>query len=369
MRQIQRADGSVTTSSTAATADTIFIDRAGSVGRLDTFGSGLYRIFLKAGSWKVPAEVTSVRVRCYGAGGAGGSGPTGGGGGGGGGFAMGTLDVVPGTTYAIAIGNPSTFAGLVAASAGAGGSGATGGAGGSGTVGDYLATGGSGGAGICYSDYSTSGSNFECACGGGGGCATQIGTGGNGGSAVLLTSSSVSGAGGGGGILGDGATSDNVYGGGGGSPFGHGGLILSAGSYSSNYGAPDALGVSVANAANGNSNPAGSVIRFPFDVFTGGGGGGAYQNESGNGHGGIGGGGGGGSVQDAATGSQTYQAGNGGLGGGGGGGLRLGGSNASLLIYTAGKGGLGGGHGGQFATAASTGATGGGGGGCVIIEW
>ena len=144
------------------------------VGRLpgqDVFGSGRVRVFLSSGTFIVPPGVTSIRVRCHGAGGSGGNGSNNPGratGGGGGGFAMKTIAVTPGTSYGVTVGkggvpNPtspisqgfaggtSSFGGLLSGTGGGAGQAVhatqalNGGAGGSGFGGDVNFTGGRGG--------------------------------------------------------------------------------------------------------------------------------------------------------------------------------------------------------------------------------
>lgn len=71
------------------------------------FGAGYVKIFGKSLTWTVPTGVTSVKVHCWGAGGGGGLTnqqypyATGGGGGG---YAMKTVSVTPGSTYALTVG-------------------------------------------------------------------------------------------------------------------------------------------------------------------------------------------------------------------------------------------------------------------------
>jgi hypothetical protein len=114
--------------------------------------------------------------------------------------------------------------------------------------------------------------------------------------------------------------------------------LLLPDNYSFSTGAPDMNGAMVTGSA-GNDNPLGLIVRFPFDVFTGGGGapgfpggnggGGGGMNEIStalNGHGGTGGGGGGLGQFTSALG------GRGGLGGGGGGGRHGGDGGNGLVI-------------------------------------
>lgn len=121
------------------------------------------------GTWVCPAGITSVVVKCWGAGGggAGDMGASAGGGGGGGGYSSKTITVVPGTTYSVEVGTGGPGA---AAGAGDGtdggdswfdnntvilakggkkglGNGGAAAAGGAGGIGTYTVTGGNGGVG------------------------------------------------------------------------------------------------------------------------------------------------------------------------------------------------------------------------------
>jgi hypothetical protein len=176
--------------------------------------------------WLCPPGVTSVTVKCYGAGGAGGqrTGNGGGGGGGGGAYASSVLAVTPGTIYTVVVGsggasgNPSTPGGdsyfnSVGTVMAKGGSGVTrnnviGAAGGQATssVGSTKWNGGTGGTG--------SGSGGK----GGGGAGTG-GAGQNGGNGTVDGAGTATGGGNGGngrtGSQGNG-TAGSTYGGGGG---------------------------------------------------------------------------------------------------------------------------------------------------------
>jgi hypothetical protein len=100
-------------------------------------------------TWKCPANVYSVKVECWGAGGAGGTatGGTGktGGGGGGGSYVTNTINVVPGTDYAITVGTGGTVGGGTApiSFGGSGGKSEFSG----GTISTITASGGTGGSG------------------------------------------------------------------------------------------------------------------------------------------------------------------------------------------------------------------------------
>ena len=101
-----------------------------------TFGTGLIRIHGSSRAsytFTVPAGITSVRVRVWGAGGGGCSNASNSGGSGGG-FAIGEFDVVAGTSYAITVGaggdtnnagGTSSFGSLISATGGSGGNNTT----------------------------------------------------------------------------------------------------------------------------------------------------------------------------------------------------------------------------------------------------
>lgn len=369
MRQIQRADGSTsssTSTSLAASSLLSYDESAKGIGRLSAFGGGRYRLLFSSTNWVAPSDVTSIRVRCYGSGGGGGSGARygAGGGGGGGGFAMSVLDIVPGRTYHITVGAPSAFEDLVVATAGSAGLAGSGvesetghglgGAGGAGTAGDICFTGGAGGNALSgVSSY-----GFGAGAGGGG-AATQLGDGGGGGSTIKVVNSPTSGdawrTAGGGGILfkggesiSDVATPSALILSGGGSAFGRGNHTTATGLYSAGIGGADASGVNASIGGAGVVNPLGALVKHPFDIFSGGGGG-----DKGVGGPGAGGG----------------SAAGGGLCGGGGGGYHLSGDNP----LSGGDGGLCGGGGGggyyDYSNLTYTSAGGVGGAGCVILEW
>lgn len=326
------------------------IDDSLVAGRLPVFGSGNHRTFLASDTFKVPAGIDSIRVRVVGGGGGGASyfGNNGVAGGGGGGYAHGVFSVNENAVYVVTVGqggmrantgtdNPggaSSFGALITATGGEPGVGingvpGTGGAGGFGIGGDFQAKGGKGGT-----------TTADDAGGGGGGAGSQLGDGGNGGDCSFTH-----GAGGGGGVANHGASVHNVVGmidapGGGGSAYGQGGMIVHD-NFHYKAGAPDITGTAALDNAAGD-NPLNLVVRFPFDIFTGGGGSAGYP-------GGNGGGGGGMNVVD------TAQNGNGGVGGGGGG-------KGRTVSESGGRGGLGGGGGGsRFG--------GSGGNGLVIVEY
>ena len=205
-------------------------------------GSAFSQVFTTSGVFVVPQGVNTIQVELVGPGGNGGS--NGAGGGGGGGYTVGTLPVVPGTSYPVTVGQggsgtATTFGGT-SLQATAGGNGnivqqqnvGGGGAAGFGSGGDVNFAGGAGGGGY-YTYFG----------GGGGGAAGPTGNGGIGGNTIAwtgicLTPGGVAGVGGGapGGAGGKGAgfTDANCnipnpaanganYGGGGGGGNGNGG--------------------------------------------------------------------------------------------------------------------------------------------------
>lgn len=148
--------------------------------------------FAASGTWTAPAGVSSITVEAWGGGGAGGgatANPAKGGGGAGGQYAKRLVTVVPGNSYAVAVGaggagstgngaagGDSTFAtNAVVAKGGAGGTGAANGVAGFGTttggVGDVVYQGGNGAAGAVSSACNNGGA--------GGGGAGSGGAGGN----------------------------------------------------------------------------------------------------------------------------------------------------------------------------------------------
>jgi hypothetical protein len=138
------------------------------------FGNGNVRFFSSSTTWTVPAGITRVRARVWGAGGSSA--------GGGGGFAMETISSGLGATVAITVGTGTcSFGAFVSATAGA--TGAAGGAGGVGSGGDINNTGGISG-----------GLN---AVAGGGGVASLLGDGGAGGGSNESGKNGASGGGGG----------------------------------------------------------------------------------------------------------------------------------------------------------------------------
>ncbi|MBX9934572.1 MAG: hypothetical protein K2Y56_24155 [Methylobacterium sp.] len=331
----------------------------------DIFGDGNLRVFLASGTFIVPAGVTSIRVRVHGAGGQGGyncasTGPAAGGGGGG--FAMKTVAVTPGASYAVTVGKggtraiaagslngnaggSSSFGAVCSASGGGGGTyvfGANynpGGTGGTGTGGDVNYTGGNGG--VCSSSTNTA------FCTGGGGCATIMGKGGNGGS--ISGSPAGSYTGGGGALFDGGAVTLSGFQG----RTGGGGMGGPAPDNTLNNqpsaGGPSFFGdVTIGGNGPGSSAlPTWAISRFIGDALFGGGGAGDGSNNKG----GPGAGGGG---------SQSANTGGGGVFGGGGG-------STPAAGFLAHPGGIGGGGGGGYN--GSSGAGGPGGDGLVVVEW
>lgn len=177
--------------------------------------------FTSSGSFTVPCGVTSITVRCWGAGGGGATvGSGGSGGGGGGAFSESTLSVTAGTVYSVTIGNggnPGSVGGntildanIVVAVGGAGAVTTTGGAGGlsSACTGTIKYNGGTGA-------NSSSGNG-----GGGGGGAGSTGAGNNGsgttGGAAKANNGGTGGTGGSGFFGASGGVGGNYGGGGGG---------------------------------------------------------------------------------------------------------------------------------------------------------
>lgn len=157
------------------------------------FGTGKFRFFATSGSFVVPAGITSVRARVWGAGGYGGYAYGGGAnGGGGGGFALKIITgLTPSSSITVTVGSSgaasSSFGSYVSATGGQTAVyNSSPGTGGTGSGGDINTTGGTGGYG------STSYS------GGGGGSASFFGDGGDGGSTNTPGGNGRGGAGGGG---------------------------------------------------------------------------------------------------------------------------------------------------------------------------
>jgi len=194
--------------------------------------------YTTSGTWVCPAGVTSVTVRCWGAGGGGGSSntnaanPRAGGGGGGGGFSTSVIAVIPGNSYTVTVGNggaggvagAGTAGGLssfnlisVIANGGNGGARGGAGAGGTGAVagtGTTTYIGGNGGNGV-----------NPVGSGGGGGGAGTTGNGGNAAGINAGTGTTLNGGNGGAGRTTTSAGQNgNNYGGG-----GSGGYALAAG--------------------------------------------------------------------------------------------------------------------------------------------
>jgi hypothetical protein len=176
-----------------------------------TFGTGRITTFATSGTFIVPSGITAVRVRMWGAGGIGrytynglvGYGYSAGGGGG---FAMKTITVSPGNSFAVTVGQSpsgsSSFGSSVSATGGANGTPLGDGSGGTGSGGDINFTGGAGG---IFNSYVFNYTQYSIP--GGGGAASMFGNGGRGGAGVygddlggVNGHSSSGGAGGGGGL-------------------------------------------------------------------------------------------------------------------------------------------------------------------------
>lgn len=147
-----------------------------------TFGNGSIMTFGVSGTFVVPSGVTSIRIRLWGGGGGGASQSLTGGGGGG--FAIKTLSVTSGTSYAVTVGEgglrgttggTSSFGSDVSATGGGGANNNNVGQhdGGTGTGGDINAT---GGFGSTAHRVPTNGSGYT----GGGGAASLLGDGNDG---------------------------------------------------------------------------------------------------------------------------------------------------------------------------------------------
>ncbi len=232
-------------------------------------------------SWSVPAGVTSVTVKAWGAGGGGGGGSTNGDGGpgGGGGFIQSSLSVTPGESLSITVGSAGT-----------------GGAFSSGSSGNSSGDGGGGGG---YSRVARGGTTLLVAGGGAGGgggdnsSSTTGGPGGAGGGTSGQTGASSLSANGGGG----GSQSTGGSGGTGGGNSGASGSFLQGGA-----GADGRTNNSTDGSANNNGTP--------------GGGSGGIGDGNGNGYGAGGGAGGGYYGGGGGSGSASGNAGGGGGGGG-----------------------------------------------------
>ncbi len=322
------------------------------LGFIGVFGTGRFKVFHYSGDFTIPADITQIRVRVVGAGGGSARSPSWGGAGGG--YAHGVFNVSPTNIFAVTVGASGTYGGgdggassfgaLISATGGGGGGSVSTVAPvpGIGIGGDFQASGGS--------------SMFK---GGGGAAGSQLGNGGSAGAEFC----------GGAGVGGN-----NAYGTGGASAFG---------SSIDSSGGPDAAGIVVAGGSTyaetlGDVNPMYSMIRFPFDGFTGGGGAantftlsGIPDRNMGISHGGPGAGGG--SCRTASTGFYWphYVAGVGGVGGGGGTLAPLIGAANEPMLSGAGAGGIGGGAGGSFGMTSNNTPIGGasGGSGLVIVEW
>lgn len=241
-------------------------------GQLPVFGSGHFTSITRSGDFRVPDDVTVIRVRVL-AGGGGSSLP----------------------------GGSTSFGAYLSATGGQNAVGATPGLGGVGVGGDFQAAGGAGGAGIR---------------GGGGAAGSELGDGGAGGAGGTET-------GGGGGAVGGkiGGAGLNVMerrGGGGASPFGHGETPAND---------PDAWARGghdiTGRGAGGYHNAGGIMVPHLLFGFFGGGGTNTPSNGGTAAPGGSGAGGAGGS----RTSTSNARGGYGGVcgGGGGGGGVGLGG--------------------------------------------
>lgn len=245
--------------------------------------NGVVVPFTSAGTsdWVVPAGITSVTVKAWGAGGGGGGGSTNGDGGdgGGGGFIQSTLSVSAGQTLSVTVGS--------------GGTGGTFSSGGSGS------NSGDGGGGGGYSRIVRSGSTLLVAAGGAGG-----GGGDN-------SSSSPGGQGGaGGGSTGQTGGSSGNAGGGGGGTSGSGGAGGTGGNNSGSSGSSLQGGDGADGRSNNGTDGSASNGASP------GGGDGGIGDSNGNGYGAGGGGGGGYYGGGGGSGSQAGDAGGGGGGGG-----------------------------------------------------
>jgi predicted CxxxxCH...CXXCH cytochrome family protein len=183
-------------------------------------------------TWTVPAGVTSVEVKCWGAGGGGSGGNIknlGNGGGGGGAYATDVVVVIPGNQYTITVGTGGAAGTNGAGSAGGNSSFSTfviavGGSGGTASAGATPGSGGSGGLNTnctpllnAFSGGNGGNGNNASTGGGGGGSADETGNGGNGGTPTAGTAPTNGGVGGTGGTSGIGSPGTAPGGGGGGS--------------------------------------------------------------------------------------------------------------------------------------------------------
>lgn len=294
--------------------------------------------FTSAGtsSWTVPAGVTSVTVKAWGAGGGGGGGSTNsdGGSGGGGGYIQSTISVTPGESLSVTVG--------------AGGAGGAFSSGGSGN------NSGDGGGGGGYSRVARGGTTLVLAAGGAGGgggdnsSSTPGGQGGAGGGSTGETGGSSSSAGGGGG----GTSGSGGSGGTGGNNSGSGGSSLQGGA-----GADGRSNNSTDGSASNGGSPGGGnggIGDANANGYGAGGGGGAGYYGGGGGSGSAagnagGGGGGGGSSYSSGSGttntvgsgatpgnsgdSDRGSAGEGASGGTGTGGSSTGGTGTTGVLY------------------------------------
>ncbi len=258
--------------------------------------------FAASGSFVVPANVTSIAVKGWGAGGGGGGsdGMVVGGSGGGGSFATGNVAVTPGETLAVTVGGGGTI-GLANATGAGGGKAAGGGGGAGGAAGTLDNSGGGGGGGGGTFLYRGTTLLFAAGGGGGGGGAgagsaaasgdggpgdvngssvTSGGTGGIKGSMATETGANGfnrgaaegggGGGGGGGGYKGGGAgmvtstgTLQNRTGGGGGGGSSLAASIqLGAGTQAGNAGDPDRFGAGTGGAAAATTSAAGATGRI-----------------------------------------------------------------------------------------------------------
>lgn len=361
------------------------------------FGSGQVAFYGNPGtsSFVVPVGVTSIRVRCVGAGGSGarhtaGNSYASAGGGGGGGYTEKVIATSPGTSYSFTVGaaaargvsnanyngtagGNTTFDSILTATGGAGGTQAdptvsaiAAAAGGTGSGGDINYSGGAGGS-IGLITGSTGSLSFAT---GGGAAGWWTGTGGRGGNiagwnATATATNRV--ATGGGGVLGRGGDI-TLFSGVSNIATGGGGALFNATNQSTPAGV-DGSGGFVSNNANGGTGTT-LVSRFPGDVLFGGGSNGIVQGNTAITAGTGGPGAGGGSIYtDASTSNLLMIAGNGGFLGGGG---ALGGTiqSSSASGTRGGDGGIGGGGGAMASSQNVSGQTNGvGGNGFIVIEW